>query len=224
MSRSATAGFGDGAWPRPITAAASGLLRLDGRMRWRVDVPEGSNEVFLTFDDGPVPEVTPWVLDTLKDLGVKATFFCIGKNIAARPELFERVKAEGHGVGNHTWDHPNGWDALPRAYYRNVLRCQALTGTMLFRPPYGRVTNRQLAALYPRYDVVMWDVLAYDFEDRWTDGDRIAEVVRQVRPGSIIVFHDSVKCAERMRRSMPGSVERLLARGYTFGVLPGGGV
>lgn len=211
-------------WPRAITDAISRFLRLDGRVLWRMAVADGPKEVYLTFDDGPVPEVTPWVLDSLKDLGVKATFFCIGKNIAAHADLFERLKAEGHVVGNHTWDHPSGWKTTPRSYYRNVLACQQLTGTHLFRPPYGRITNRQLAALGKRFKVVMWDVLAYDFEDRHTDKSRIAEVLRQVRPGSIIVFHDSVKCAERMRASMPIVVERLLADGYRFAVLPSGTV
>ncbi len=209
-------------WSRAVTGAVGRLLRLDGRLLWRGSVAPGSKTVYLTFDDGPVPEVTPWVLDTLKELGVSATFFCIGKNVATDPGLFQRVKADGHGVGNHTWNHPSGWKTPPRAYYRSVLECQRLTGTGLFRPPYGRITNRQLAVLRERYTVVMWDVLTYDHEDRWTDSERIAEVLRMVRPGSIIVFHDSVKCAARMRAAMPAVVRSLLARGYTFGVLPGG--
>lgn len=207
-------------WPRAISDAVGRLLRLDGRMLWRMDPADGAKEVYLTFDDGPVPEVTPWVLDMLARSSVKATFFCIGKNIAANPLLYDRIKAEGHMVGNHTWDHPSGWESTPARYYRNVLACQELTGTGLFRPPYGRITNRQLAALSGRFNVVMWDVLAYDFEDRYTDRSRIAEVLRQVRPGSIIVFHDSVKCAERMRASMPMVMERLLSDGYRFAVLP----
>ncbi len=223
MGPFAKAGSGGGALPRLITDAAGWLLRTDGRLRWRVDVPEGSKEVFLTFDDGPVPEATPWVLDTLRQLGVRATFFCIGRNIAVHPELFERVRAEGHGIGNHTWDHPNGWETRSLPYNRSALKCQGLMTTKLFRPPYGRISNRQLAALRSRYEVVMWDVLAYDFEDRWTDAQRTEEVVRQVKPGSIIVFHDSAKCADRMRRSMPDVVKRLLQRGHTFGVLPGAG-
>jgi len=207
-------------WPRTITDAVGRLLRLDGRFLWRVDKVNYAKEVYLTFDDGPVPEVTPWVLDTLQQFGVRATFFCIGKNIAAHPRLLARLKAAGNGIGNHTWDHPSGWRTSPRSYYRNVLNCQTLTGTDLFRPPYGRITNRQLAALRKRFHVVMWDVLAYDFEDRYTDKSRIAAVLRQVRPGSIIVFHDSLKCADRMRAAMPVVVERLLADGYSFAVLP----
>lgn len=206
-------------WPRSILDSAGLLVRLDGRMLWRVGT-QGEKVVFLTFDDGPAPEVTPWVLDMLKSLGVKATFFCIGRNITAHRDLFERMRCEGHAVGNHTWDHPNGWRTGTLAYYRSVLACQELTGTTLFRPPYGRVTNRQLDALRRRFTVVMWDVLAYDFDDRWTDRSRVAEVLRQVRPGSVIVFHDSLKCAARMRASMPKVVEALLEQGYRFGTLP----
>lgn len=207
-------------WPRAITDAVNSLLRMDGRLLWRVDT-HGTRDVFLTFDDGPVAGVTPWVLDTLRDLGVKATFFCIGRNIVAEPALFARLKEEGHGIGSHTWDHPDGWKTAPRRYYRNVLACDTLTSSPLFRPPYGRITNRQLAALSGRFTVVMWDVLAYDFEDRYTDEERIREVLRQVRPGSIIVFHDSLKCASRMRASMPVVVKELLRAGYAFKVLPG---
>ncbi len=208
-------------WPHSITDAVNRLLRLDSRMLWRIACPEGAKTVHLTFDDGPVPEATPWVLDTLRSLGVKATFFCIGRNIASHPDLFARLKAEGHGIGNHTWDHPSGWKTGIRAYYRSVLGCQRLTGTELFRPPYGRISNRQLATLRERFTVVMWDVLAYDFNDRYTHDDRISEVLRQTRPGSIIVFHDSVKCYERMRRAMPAVVKGLLAEGYRFETLPG---
>ena len=208
-------------WPRMIPDAVGWLLRLDGRMSWRVDVSPGSTEVFLTFDDGPVPEVTPWVLDTLKELGVKATFFCIGRNAAEHPAIFARISAEGHGIGNHTWDHPSGWNVNPRAYYRSMIKCQKLTGTPLFRPPYGRISNRQAAAIARRSAIVMWDVLAHDFNDRWTDDQRVHEVVDRTRPGTIIVFHDSLKCDGRMRRSMPRVVRRLLADGHTFSVLPG---
>lgn len=206
-------------WPRAISSAIGRLLRLDERLLWRMRTPVGAKEVYLTFDDGPVPGVTDQVLDALDQLGVKATFFCLGKNIAAHPRLFARLRAAGHGIGGHTWDHVDGWKTGTRAYYRNVLACQALTDSKLFRPPYGRITNRQLTALGRRHAVVMWDVLAYDFDDRWPMGSRAREVLRQVRPGSIIVFHDSVKCAQRMLASMPQVVKGLLSNGYTFRVL-----
>lgn len=203
---------------RLISKTISWLQQLDGRMLWRVDTP--AKEVFLTFDDGPIPEVTPWVLDTLARLGVKATFFCIGQNVANNPEIFQRLRTEGHAVGNHTWDHPSGWRTPAPGYLRTVLKCQRYTGTDIFRPPYGRITNRQINALRKRFQVVMWDVLAGDFEDGLSGEDCVAVVMRRVRPGSIIVFHDNLISQERMRHAMPIVVEKLLREGYHFSILP----
>jgi peptidoglycan/xylan/chitin deacetylase (PgdA/CDA1 family) len=209
---------------RVVSKTISWLQQLDGRMLWRVDPqpdkgPVGRT-VYLTFDDGPIPEVTPWVLDTLKGLGVKATFFCIGQNVVNNPAIFDRLKAEGHAVGNHTWDHPSGWRTSARAYYRTVLKCQAVTSTDMFRPPYGRITNRQINALRKRFQVVMWDVLAGDFEDGMTGADCVDVVMRRTRPGSIIVFHDNLISQERMRHALPVVVRRLLDAGYRFETLP----
>ncbi|HMZ48108.1 MAG TPA: polysaccharide deacetylase family protein [Flavobacteriales bacterium] len=206
--------------PPALEDAAGHLLRLDGRMLWRVSTAREARTVHLTFDDGPDPEVTPWVLDTLGALGVKATFFCVGRNIQAHPAVFKRLRDEGHAIGNHTWDHGDAWRTQARAWYREVLACQQLTGTRLFRPPYGHLTNRAIAALRRRFQVVMWDVLAHDYEEGWTDQQRIALTVGRVRPGSIIVFHDSPKCAARMRASMPEVVRRLKTAGYRFDILP----
>ena len=209
---------------RVVSKTISWLQQLDGRMLWRVDPPPGrgpvGRSVYLTFDDGPIPEVTPWVLDTLKELGVKATFFCIGQNVVNNPAIFERLKAEGHAVGNHTWDHPSGWRTSARSYYSTVLTCQAVTATDMFRPPYGRITNRQINALRKRFQVVMWDVLAGDFEDGMTGEDCVDVVMRRTRPGSIIVFHDNLISQERMRHALPIVVRRLLADGYRFELLP----
>jgi peptidoglycan-N-acetylglucosamine deacetylase len=205
---------------RIISKTMSWLQQLDGRMVWNVPPTEGSKEVYLTFDDGPIPEVTPWVLDTLQRLGVKATFFCIGQNVANNPSIFERLKREGHAVGNHTWDHPSGWRVSARSYYRSILHCQQLTGTDMFRPPYGRITNRQINALRKRYQVVMWDVLAGDFEDGLSGKDCVNVVMRRVKPGSIIVFHDNLISQERMQHALPVVVERLLKQGYRFATLP----
>ncbi len=209
---------------RFVSKTISWLQQLDGRLVWRIDPPAGEQrtlkDVYLTFDDGPIPEVTPWVLDTLSSLGVKATFFCIGQNVANNQAIFERLKAEGHAVGNHTWDHPSGWRTSARAYYRTVLMCQTMTGTDMFRPPYGRITNRQINALRKRFQVVMWDVLAGDFEDGLTGADCVDMVMRKVRPGSIIVFHDNLISQERMRHALPIVVQRLLAQGYQFCTMP----
>lgn len=182
-------------------------------------VKEPGRRVFLTFDDGPIPEVTPWVLDALAVHGAKATFFCIGRNVAKEPALFQRLQSEGHAVGNHTHDHLNGWQSSQRAYLRNVLRCQALTGTTLFRPPYGRITAGQSRALKERFHIVMWDVLSADFDER-IDGERCyRNVVDHVAPGSIIVFHDSLKAAPRLRYALPRVLERLTQEGYSMEAL-----
>lgn len=200
------------------------LQQLDGRMLWRVDpdpiTGNGAKDVYLTFDDGPLPELTPFVLDTLKGFGVKATFFCIGQNIANNPAIFERVKAEGHAIGNHTWDHPSGWRTSPKQYYRTVLKCQPYTQTDLFRPPYGRFTNRQINALQKRFKLVMWDVLAGDFDHSLSGDDCVKGVLERTRPGSILVFHDNLISETNMRYAMPRVVEQLLVSGYRFVTLP----
>ncbi len=209
---------------RLVSKTISWLQQLDGRMQWRM-VPAGSARdgekvVYLTFDDGPIPEVTPWVLDTLKKFDAKATFFCIGQNIANNPGIFDRLKAEGHAVGNHTWDHPSGWRTSARQYYRTVLRCQQITGTDLFRPPYGRITNRQINALRKRFKLMMWDVLAGDFEDGMTGDGCVRVVMQRTRPGSIIVMHDNLISEERMRHALPLVLDGLLKKGYRFATLP----
>ena len=209
---------------RVVSKTISWLQQLDGRMLWRMDPPDGAKgtdrTVYLTFDDGPIPEVTPWVLDTLKELGVKATFFCIGQNVVNNPAIFERLKVEGHAVGNHTWDHPSGWRTSARAYYRTVLKCQAVTSTNMFRPPYGRITNRQIIALRKRFQLVMWDVLAGDYEDGMTGEECVKVVLKHTRPGSIIVFHDNLISQVRMRHALPVVIRELLADGYRFATLP----
>ena len=127
-------------------------------------MPRTERAVYLTFDDGPIPEVTPWVLDQLARFQAKGTFFCIGRNAATHPDILARIRHEGHAVGNHTWDHPNGWRTEQRNYLRNVLQCQAITGTRLFRPPYGRLTLGQSKALSKRFRIIMWEVLSADFD------------------------------------------------------------
>lgn len=181
--------------------------------------PAEGRKLYITFDDGPIPEVTPWVLDTLAEYGAKATFFCIGKNVAQHPELFARIRQEGHSVGNHTYDHLNGWNTPRLTYLRNVLRCQELTGSGLFRPPYGRITRPQAHALGKRFSVVMWDVLSADF-DQGLDGDRcLRNVIEQSVPGSIIVFHDSLKAESRLRHALPAALAHFATEGYTMEAL-----
>jgi len=183
-------------------------------------MPAGQRTVYLTFDDGPIPELTPWVLDVLAEHGAEATFFCVGSNAAAHPQLLQRIRREGHSVGNHTFDHSSGWNSSTFGYLRNVLRCQALTGSRLFRPPYGRMTRQQARALRKRFTLVMWDVLSADF-DTTLDGERCLQNVREnSTDGSIVVFHDSLKAEERLRYALPLALEHFTQQGYTMAALP----
>lgn len=188
-------------------------------------MPADERAVYLTFDDGPVPEATPWVLDTLRSFGAKATFFCIGRNAAAHPDILARVRAEGHAVGNHTWGHANGWSTPLRSYLKEVVRTEQEIGQQggkpLFRPPYGRITWQQAKALSPRCAIVMWDVLSADFDTALTGEQCLANVVRNVRPGSIVVFHDSVKARPRLEYTLPRALGHLAAEGYAFRTLEG---
>ncbi len=185
------------------------------------NVPGATRTVHLTFDDGPVAGVTPWVLDTLAEYGAKATFFCIGRHAQAEPGLMQRIRDEGHGVGNHTWDHPNGWTVSTTTYLRSVLRCQPYTGTRLFRPPYGRITRSQANALRSRFEIVMWEVLSGDFDPSIDGGRCLRNVTRNVRPGSIVVFHDSVKAWDRLEHALPRTLDHLHREGYVCAAMPG---
>jgi peptidoglycan-N-acetylglucosamine deacetylase len=184
-------------------------------------MPRSERVVYMTFDDGPIPEVTPWVLDRLAEHGAKATFFCIGRNALDQPGILARIVAEGHAVGNHTWDHRKGWGCADRTYLRTVLQADAVLGSTLFRPPYGRITRSQAASLRKRFQVVMWDVLSGDF-DTSIDGARcVRNVLDHVRPGSIIVFHDSLKAEPRLRVALPIVLDALRTQGYLMKALPG---
>ncbi len=199
------------------------LVRWCYRHRlWRM--PSDRKVLYLTFDDGPIPEVTPWVLDTLRDHNAKATFFIIGRNAEAHPALFARVRNEGHSVGNHTWDHLNGWRTATHKYLENIERTHVLTRTRLFRPPYGRITGEQARALRERFVVVMWDVLSADFDTHLSGERCLQNVIINARTGSIIVFHDSLKAEERLRYALPRVLDQFSKGGYEFRALPENGI
>jgi peptidoglycan-N-acetylglucosamine deacetylase len=178
--------------------------------------------VYLTFDDGPIPNVTDFVLNTLKSFNVKATFFCIGDNISKHPQIFDRLKSEGHAIGNHTYNHLKGWKTDDQCYIDNFLKCQDLTQTHLFRPPYGRIKKSQIAALKSKntnLSIVMWDVLSGDFDLSLSPETCYQNVVKHVRNGSIIVFHDSLKAFDRLQYALPKALKYLTENGYQFGTL-----
>lgn len=193
------------------------LARLYPGVLWRL--PEAGHRVYLTFDDGPHPEVTPWVLDTLAAHQAKATFFCVGKHAAQHPALLRRITEEGHSAGHHTWDHADGWRTAPRAWLRSVLLAARQVGGPLFRPPYGHLPPRMAALLGKRFRVVMWDVMAYDFKPGMSGAACAGRVLRLARPGSIIVLHDNPKSAPCLRQALVPILEGLSRKGLACAAL-----
>jgi len=181
---------------------------------WRKD--RAKKNIYLTFDDGPVPEVTPWVLDCLKEKEIKATFFCVGDNIKNNPGLFQRILNEGHQIGNHTMNHLKGWDTTTKTYLENVKECQNYTKTNLFRPPYGRAKKNQLKNIKENYQIIMWDVLTGDYNPLISPEQCLDSTIKYTRNGSIIVFHDNVKAIPNLKYALPRAIDVLLANGYIF--------
>ena len=181
---------------------------------WRMDKNEPS--IYLTFDDGPIPELTPWILDVLKEYNINATFFCVGENIIRNPELFERIIAEGHQVGNHTFNHLKGWKVSKNIYNENIEKCQILTKTTLFRPPYGRIKKSQYKSIVKEYKVVFWDVLSYDYDKLTSPKKCLDNSIRYTRNGSIIVFHDNIKAQKNLKYALPIYIEHFLKLNYKF--------
>ena len=176
------------------------------------DIPE-ERDVFLTFDDGPTPGVTEWILEELARYGAKATFFCLGSNVEAHPELYRRIVAEGHRVGNHTYSHLKGWGTDVGEYVDDVDRAAGVIGGSLFRPPYGRIAPVQSRALAPRYRIVMWNIISRDYNRSLSPRICLENVIRHVRPGDIVVFHDSKKASRNMRYALHGTLEYLHSKG-----------
>lgn len=179
-------------------------------------LPSTERVVYLTFDDGPVPEVTPEVLDLLDQFDAKATFFCVGDNAKRYPEILNRIEKSGHSVGNHTQNHLNGWGSSSFSYLRNYLEGSKWVDSRLFRPPYGRITKKQLLAIKKRSKVIMWDVLSGDFDQRIDAKKCVDNVLGNVHPGSIVVFHDSVKAKNNVLGCLPGILTELQLQGYQF--------
>lgn len=184
---------------------------------WRI--PTDEKCVYLTFDDGPIPQVTPWVLDTLAGYGVKATFFCTGDNAARNKDIFDSIIAQGHRVGNHTMNHIQGIKVDTPRYLANIERADEHIHSPLFRPPHGFMRPSQFAAIKDKYTTVMWDVVTRDYSRKLNGEQVLNNVKRYVRNGSIIVFHDSIKAEKNMRYAMPRAIEWLLENGYSFRTL-----
>lgn len=200
-----------------IEQPATYLRWLYPRALWRMDHHE--KVVYLTFDDGPIPESTPFILDTLRRYGVKATFFMVGDNVRKYLELYERILAEGHQVGNHTHNHISGFRHGIHEYCYNVEKANAYIRSHLFRPPHGWMRPDQYAILSRKYKVVMWDLVTRDYSKWMTASDVVRNVQRYTRPGSIITFHDSLKSIDKLHTALPASIEWLRNEGYSFGVI-----
>lgn len=176
--------------------------------------------VYLTFDDGPIPEMTPWVLDVLDEYGIKATFFCVADNVRKYPEIYKDILARGHKVGNHTYRHLQGVRTRTKNYVQDVDKAAGLIDSPLFRPPHGHIRLGQLWWVSRRYKVVMWDVVTRDYSKRMTSAKVIENVKKYTRNGSVIVFHDSLKAGDRMKEALLPSLEWILEQGYSFELIP----
>lgn len=190
---------------------------------WRKNREEKT--IYLTFDDGPIPEITEFVLETLAGFNAKATFFCIGDNIRKHPDIFAKVVNDGHRIGNHTYNHLRGWDKEDTVYLANVKRCEDEIGNhikwnprdkKLFRPPHGRIKRSQARVLTPDYDIIMWDVLTADYSADLTPAKVLAKTLRYTENGSIVLFHDSIKANKNMSFALPRVLEYFSEREFRF--------
>ncbi len=173
----------------------------------------GDRDVFLTFDDGPTPGVTEWVIETLARYDARATFFCLGKNVEQHPETYARILEVGHKPGNHTYSHQKGWGMSTERYVEDVDFAAQLIRSDLFRAPYGRITPSQVRVLSERYNMVMWDILSRDYSPLVTPQQCVRNVTRHVRPGSIVVFHDSLKSGRNLRYALPRVLDHIYDKG-----------
>ncbi len=197
-----------------IEQPAKWLRWLFPKAIWRMDPTEKA--VYLTFDDGPIPEATPFILDTLREHGIKATFFMVGDNVRKYPELFERIKAEGHQVGNHTFNHLGAFKHWTLTYIMNTKKANDLIGAHLFRPPHGLMRWSEYYWLRKKYKIVMWDLVTRDYSKWLTAEEVLDNVKRYARNGSIITFHDSLKSIDKLRTALPASIQWLKQEGYAF--------
>jgi len=193
------------------------LKKLYKQCIWSVPVSE--KIIYLSFDDGPHPVLTPFVLDELKKYNAKASFFCIGKNVLAYPDIYKRIIDEGHTIGNHSFNHLNGWKTADDIYLDDIAEAQKYIDTRLFRPPYGRINRFQLSQLsLNRFNLktVMWTVLSGDFDKKLSPENCLENVLLNCEPGSIVVFHDSDKAAIRMKYALTGTLNYFSSIGYRF--------
>jgi len=181
------------------------------------DIKSPGKNLYLTFDDGPTPEITDWVLNKLSEYNAKATFFCIGKNVQKHPEIYNRILSDGHAVGNHTFTHLKGWNTNPEEYINSVKETSFFVKSKLFRPPYGKITIPKAKALQKLgYEIIMWDVVAIDWNTKTSIKETANNVIKNSSPGSIIVFHDSFKAEKNMKYALSQTLDFFTNEGYLF--------
>ena len=191
------------------------IRQLFPRFKWKVD--DAENTLFLTFDDGPTPQVTEWVLDNLAEYDAKATFFCLGRNAEHYPEIYKRIIDEGHAVGNHTYSHLNGWKVSAKEYVDDVDLASQIIDSHLMRPPYGRFTKKQIQPLRDQgYKMILWDVMPEDYNHRVKPHECCNCVLRYATGGSIITFHDSVKASHNLYFTLPRVLQHFTEMGFKF--------
>lgn len=184
------------------------------------DLPAGNDTIYLTFDDGPHPELTSQVLSILAKYDATGTFFCVGDNIQKYPDTFDKLKEHRQGIGSHTYHHLNGWASENITYFKNVKRAASLSGSTLFRPPYGRIKPSQVSFIKRHYMIVMWSVLSGDFDTTITGQKCFDNVRKSAQDGSIVVFHDSEKAADRLLYALPRMLDHFSKLGYRFKAIP----
>ena len=198
------------------------LRAIYPKCTWKIPVQE--KVIYISFDDGPDPDATPFVLEQLAKFNAKASFFCIGNNVLKHPNIYESILQQGHAVGNHTYDHLNGWKTETHTYLENIKDAATLIDSPLFRPPYGRIKKAQIRALKNDKDmpnqIIMWDVLSGDFDLQLTGADCARNVIENTVPGSIIVFHDSQKAWDRMSIALPLVLAHFSNLGYQMKAIP----
>jgi peptidoglycan/xylan/chitin deacetylase (PgdA/CDA1 family) len=193
------------------------LQRLFPHFTWRIpSTGEQEKVLYLTFDDGPIPGLTPWVLEQLAAYSANATFFCVGDNVRKQPVIFQDIVQQGHSVGNHTYHHLDGWATENIPYFHDLRKCAQLTHSTLFRPPYGRLKPRQAQFLLRHYHIIMWDVLSADFDPSVSPLQCSRNVLDSAGPGSVVVFHDNYKAEENLRYALPRVLAHFSEQGYRF--------
>ena len=187
------------------------------QLTWRVKTSK--KEIYITFDDGPHPDITTKVMDILDEYGAKASFFCVGHNVEKHPETYAEILKRGHKTGNHTFNHLNGWKVKSKEYFKNIEKCSEYVDSHLFRPPYGRISLKHIPYIKMNFRIIMWSVLSLDFDLKTTPEQCLENSIKYSKEGSIIVYHDSEKASEKMLYALPRFLEHFKSKGYTFPVL-----